>query len=410
MEKILVYKWKAYNYLDIISSFEKEGFEVEIIEKYLTNYDEDYEFAEVLMDKIKSGAYSFVFTVNYFALISEVCHDLDIPYVVWTCDSPLISMYHESVFYDTNFIFTFDKTHEIESKSMGVKNIFYLPLATNPDRMISTIKNFEKRKDCSERLNESLHGDVEEDKKYDNDISFVGSLYERNTYDKIYDTLPDYLKGYFDGIILLQSDLYGANMLEDALTPEILSELSQYFALEKSSEKSFSDLSVIFPTTVLGYKVARIQRINSLNALSQSKINVSIYSNSDVDVLSGVKYKGGLDYWTEMPLCFYYSKINLNFTIPNIKSGIPLRLFDILGARGFALTNYQAEVPEYFEDGKDLGIYYGKDDLVEKVKFYLTRDSLREKIRESGFEKVKKYHTVDARIGELLRTIKEYSV
>ena len=39
-----------------------------------------------------------VFTVNYFALITTVCAKLRIPYVVWTCDNPLISMYNRKVF------------------------------------------------------------------------------------------------------------------------------------------------------------------------------------------------------------------------------------------------------------------------------------------------------------------------
>lgn len=60
------------------------------------------------------------------------------------------------------------------------------------------------------------------------------------------------------------------------------------------------------------------------------------------------------------------SKINLNFTIPNIKSGIPLRVWDVLGAGGFLLTNYQAEIPYYFKEGEDLVCFDGIDDLCEK--------------------------------------------
>jgi spore maturation protein CgeB len=51
----------------------------------------------------------------------------------------------------------------------------------------------------------------------------------------------------------VQSDLYGSNILEPSLTPDILEELSEHYELEKSSEKSFSDLGLIFSTTTLGF-------------------------------------------------------------------------------------------------------------------------------------------------------------
>ena len=37
---------------------------------------------------------------------------------------------------------------------------------------------------------------------------------------------------------------------------------------------------------------------------------------------------------------FANSKVNLNITLRNIKTGIPLRALDIMGAGGFLLTNY----------------------------------------------------------------------
>ena len=41
---------------------------------------------------------------------------------------------------------------------------------------------------------------------------------------------------------------------------------------------------------------------------------------------------------------------------------------DILGAGGFLLSNYQPELAEYFEDGKEVVMYHSRADLVEKVQ------------------------------------------
>jgi spore maturation protein CgeB len=131
--KILVYRWKAYNYADIIANLQKLGHQVDELEYKLTNYDEDPEFETLLESEIQEAKqaeapYDFVFTVNYFACIAEVCETNQIFYVCWTCDNPLISMYHTSVFSPYNIIFTFDKSNELEFLSMGVQNMHYLNL------------------------------------------------------------------------------------------------------------------------------------------------------------------------------------------------------------------------------------------------------------------------------------------
>ena len=133
------------------------------------------------------------------------------------------------------------------------------------------------------------------------------------------------------------------------LTTDILEKLQEYFELEKS-EGSFSDLGLIFQTTVLGFKIAEVERRRALIELSK-RYHVNVYSNSDISDMLRIQYCGSVDYWSELPQVFRMSKINLNFTIPNIKSGIPLRVWDVLGAGGFLLTNYQAEIPYYFKEG-----------------------------------------------------------
>ena len=95
---ILIYKWKAYNYLDIYQTFLTMGYEVDVIEQHLPSYDEDAEFSARLYGLLQEKQYDFVFTVNYFGVISDTCEQFGIPYLSWSCDSPLISMYHQSVY------------------------------------------------------------------------------------------------------------------------------------------------------------------------------------------------------------------------------------------------------------------------------------------------------------------------
>ena len=384
-----MYRWKAYNYKDIKAAFEARGFLVDEVWQHLESYDIAPDFAEKLAKDLKAKRYDFVFTVNYFAVIAEVCHDLGIPYVSWSCDNPLISMHHNSVFYDTNIIFTFDRTNFLEFSGMGVKNIHHLPLCVDTKRIDALISD-------------------QDVTPYKNVVSFVGSLYERNSYDRIEPKLSDHLRGYFEAVMEIQSDLYGSSVVEESLTTDILAELSEYFTLEKS-EDSFSDLGLIFSTTTLGYKIAQIERKRGLKLLSK-KLPVTLYTGSDTSELLGVTYRGMVDYWSELPLVFYGSDINLNFTIPNIKSGLPLRIWDVLGSGGFLLTNFQAETPMYFTEGEDLVSFFGREDMVEKAIYYQKHDELRRRIAASGRKKVEEYHTYTARINEMLDVLKTYGI
>lgn len=393
---ILMYRWKAYNYRDIEQTFLLLGHTVDNIEQELGSYDVSPEFERVIEEKIRGTHYDMVFTVNYFPLISNVCERTGVKYVSWTCDNPLISMYHESVFHACNYIFTFDKTNYLEFRGMGVKHIWYLPLAVDTERMDALLG-------APEEAGRWKAAQDPEMRKYRGDVVFVGSLYERNSYDKIKNRLPEYLRGYFDAVMEAQLNISGANIVEPMLTTNILEQLQEYFQLEKS-EGSFSDLGLIFQTTVLGFKIAEIERRRALIELSKH-YRVNVYSNSDVSDLLRIQYCGSVDYWSEMPKVFRMSKINLNFTIPNIKSGIPLRIWDVLGCGGFLLTNYQAEIPYYFKEGEDLVCFDSLEDLCEKVGYYLEHEEERKRIAWNGYRKVREKHSYIERIHTILDTV-----
>ncbi|MCI8636224.1 MAG: glycosyltransferase [Eubacterium sp.] len=386
--RILVYRWKAYNYLDIFEAFSNLGYEYVTVEQDLECYDEDPEFEKQLTGLILQEKCDMVFTVNYFALITTVCTRLRIPYVVWTCDNPLISMYNRKVFENCNYFFTFDKTNFLEFTGMGVEHIWHLPLAVNTRRLDFVLEN-----------GTDLPA-------YQNEIAFVGSLYERNSYDMLRPELPGYLQGYFDAAIWAQQCINGGNILEEMLTVDILEQLQEYFKLEKSKD-SFSDLGLIFSTTVLGFKTAAEQRRRALIELAK-KYPVTIYSNSNTSELFRVRYGGSLDYWSEMPKVFYGSRINLNFTIPNIKSGLPLRIWDVLGCKGFLMTNFQAEIPYYFKHKEDLVCFESVEELTELAGYYLAHEEERRQIAENGYRKVCMLHTYERRITEMMEIVQRH--
>ena len=94
-----------------------------------------------------------------------------------------------------------------------------------------------------------------------------------------------------------------------------------------------------------------------------------------------------------MPWIFRNSKINLNMTIKPIRTGLPLRIFDILGCGGFCMTNYQEELEDLFRIGTDLEAYGSPEELEEKCAYYLTHEEERQRIAANGYRKAAESHT-----------------
>lgn len=411
--EIIIYRWKAYNYRDFIAALEKMGHTLDIFFYDIKDFDDDPDFFFYMEKQLKQKKYDLMMSINYFTVISNVCEKNKLPYISWNCDSMLLSMYHQSIFNQCNYIFTFDFAEVEKFKAMGVKHIFYLPLAVDIERLESVIRKEQKEKKQKEekkQKNEKKQKKTKDNKGQKTGISFVGNLYERNRYDMIEPMLPDYLRGYLEASLWAQLHISGGNLLPEMLTEEILIQLSEHFRLEKN-KKSFADLNLIFCSTVLGFKAANLERELYLNALSLSyKTDLELYTNSETKQLPFVQNKGKLDYWEEMPIVFHNSRINLNVTIPNILDGIPLRVFDILGCRGFCLTTYRKDLLRHFENGKDLVIFEGKEDLLQKVQYFLEHEEERKRIAEHGYQKVKKHHTYFVRLQQMFCILEEHGI
>lgn len=392
--KILFYQWNAYNLYDIRMAFEQLHHEVTMLTVPIDNPEEDAAYTQKLSKKLQEKRYDFLFSINFFPVLAEACHASNTLYVSWNCDSPLLAMYHDSIFYSTNVVYTFDRSNCEEFRQLGVTNIHHLPLAVNTERLSKQITHSSK-------------------KKYP--VSFVGSLYEKNSYDRIAAKLPSYLRGYLEGAMNAQMLISGGNLLENLLTDDIcmkLEEITQY----KKSKKSWANTRTLFASTVLGFKTASMERLQNLNTLSlhllrqssSSRDNVHLFTNNVTDNLPFVNLHGPVDYLLEMPQIFFDSKINLNMTIPNIKTGIPLRVWDILGSGGFLLSNYQVEFDTVFHVGTHLDIFEDSEELLDKTEFYLKHDQLRKKIAIEGYELVQKEHNYMIRMESFFDILKQY--
>ena len=105
---ILFYRYNSIYEPDMINIFEQLHNQVFSITQQMEGTIRDDECVELISDALKQASYNFVFTVNFFPVISEVCNIFRIPYVSWIVDCPVMELYSHSIRNQCNRIFLFD--------------------------------------------------------------------------------------------------------------------------------------------------------------------------------------------------------------------------------------------------------------------------------------------------------------
>lgn len=383
---ILFYRYGSICEPDIIASFKHLGFNItedtrEVYNKQLLPSD----CIKGLNELLKQDTYSFIFSINFFPSVSDVCNIWGIPYLCLIVDSPVLELFSTSLANPCNKVFLFDRQLYNDFHHINPDGIFHIPLATNVRDNYAT----------------ATMASAADRARFSSDISFIGSLYsEKCLYNQI--TLPEKMRGYVDGLIEAQLLVYGYNFIEECVTPELIEAFCKVRPeLINFPDSMKIDTKAVIAQHIISVKVAEQERLRYLKALSEH-FNVDLYTGSDTYSMPLIHNRGFAKTNTEMPIIFHQSKINLNLTAKSIRSGLSLRIFDVLGCEGFLITNYQAELPEHFNIGEDLEAYTSLDDLMGKCEYYLSHDKDRQEIAHNGFEKVKKYHTYDIRLTQML--------
>lgn len=390
-KRILLYDWGSNSQSDLQDALNirNENIEVYVCDLKWKSYDEDPQFMEQFEETLKRERIDFCLSFNFFPLIAKICAEHNLLYVSWIYDCPHNTLYSDTLKLNTNLIFTFDRLQMEQFRKKGVSQIYHLPLAVNVGRLDAMRAQVSK-----EELQQYFSADV----------SFVGSLYEDNFYRQI-SYLPPHLKGYLDGICRAQMQLYGIDLLDEVLDDTLLNQLQEYVVLSIDSGYSMT-YRESFCDNFLRKNISYLERTEALACLAEQYQTV-LYSNSHIKN-EKVIYRGSVNYRNQMPLVFMASALNLNLSIRSIRSGIPLRCLDIMGAGGVLVSNMQPELMEYFEEGVEWIGFGNIDELVDKAGFYLEREDLRRQIAVSGYRKVKAEFTYQHALQKIFHRVEQF--
>jgi spore maturation protein CgeB len=273
-----------------------------------------------------------------------------------------------------------DETFIPTLKEFGFKNILYLPHAFNPD------------------VFRPLNLDKEDLQRYQANISFVG--------DSLFNVSIPFEKFLKTKV----KDAITKKILEDAIRVLEENPLLRISSILKTLESSQGG-SVRFRDAItkqnmelfIEYTAASKYRLNHINVLSDFDIVVYGKGWEELPLKKGVMCRGIA--WQSEKV-YNASKINLNLTVPQLRSGLNTRPFEVLGCKAFLLSDYRRDLGRLFELGKEIAVFSNPSELKELAGYFLDHPKEREEIAEMGYSRALKDHTYKERMRNLIEEVK----
>ena len=350
------------------------GYEVEVFEgdtaSITISTDRLGEMLDVHLAGKPAGYYDFAISFNFFYIVSDICQKHALFYLSWIYDSPQAELYHRALHNPVNLIFVFDRSLLSRLRGLGRANLFYQPLAADTEGIAG------------------LQITEEDMSKYGRQISFVGHMYEDNHYNRTVGSMPTEVRNQMQTYLTQQLCRWEIKRPWPVLSKQA-TEYYKTLSPEGARQAYRMPLEEYFGCILLSRKLAEMERLTAIQRLA-AICPVTVFTNSRSDFLNMTEAEvlGPVDYSDQMRKVFHLSRINLNFTMPSIETGIPLRVMDIMSVGGFCLTNAQAEVEELFEVGKEIEVYHDLDELCGKCLYYLRHEDARLQIAMQGYQKV----------------------
>ncbi len=120
-------------------------------------------------------------------------------------------------------------------------------------------------------------------------------------------------------------------------------------------------------------------------------------------------YQGQLTF-DEVTEVYRKSKIVLNVATGNEDDPISianLRNFEATGVGTFVLSSHNKATVQLFKPNKEMVFFETKEEMLKKLRYYLSHERIREGIAHAGWQKTKKVHTYTSRMKELFLTVEK---
>ncbi len=389
MKKILYISTNEINIVDLPLVLKSMGYYVDCKTVSYSTKEYAKEKVKETIDYIVEYKAECVFSYDFSRITSDACLKMNIPYVSWVYDCPQVELYSLQAYYDTNYIFVFDRHQYHRLKELGIKNVFHMPLAIYADRVKIALSQINSKN------------------PYYN-LVFIGQLYHMEDNEKLISYLDDNSKILWDSIVSKNYMKWEANSSIHGSMNHAFVEFFRGFN-KNCDVINDSDISeqYYYEVAILSRYLAYRERTRILNNLCDF-VNVDFFTNDkylkdlrkDITIHPGISYS---DF--ELFKIYNRSRININISLHCIESGLSQRIYDVMASGGFMVSNYQEEIEEQFEIGEEIIIYHNEKELYDQVCYYLSHEDERKKVALKGQEKVFREHSYENRIYRIMSIV-----
>ncbi|WP_320170136.1 glycosyltransferase [Maridesulfovibrio sp.] len=338
-------------------------------------------FVEDLLKAVVDFKPDFALTVNHFGVdrqgrLTDLLLKLKLPLASWFVDNPHLILYRYSdVSPELTSIFTYDAGNLDIMREKGFRNVFYLPLATDPHRFVPGLKGR---------------------KEWRSEVSFVGN----SMVDAVRKTLHESgisgeLKKKYPGVAAefgTAEELSVEKFLAGAY-PEILKAMERF----KSDEQRLSFEALLTWEATRQYRLSCLKGTIGFNPLV-----VGDAGWKNLLGVSGWRYLPSLDYYDDLPAFYPMSKVSFNCTSRQMKGAVNQRIFDVPACGGFVLTDYREQMENLFEPGSEIIAYRNVDEIPQLLEKWLADAEGRSRISAAARRRIFAFHTYEHRMQDII--------
>jgi spore maturation protein CgeB len=137
-----------------------------------------------------------------------------------------------------------------------------------------------------------------------------------------------------------------------------------------------------------GWPSGALEHAEMVDVFASSRVNLNLSNSSEVPGLRA-RLRRLLDFHPPPP------------RPPQIKG----RNFEVPGCGGFLLTERVPHLERYFELDREVAVFDGVDDLLDKVGYWLAHEQERQRVADAGYRRVLAEHTYDHRFAAIFKEL-----
>lgn len=122
----------------------------------------------------------------------------------------------------------------------------------------------------------------------------------------------------------------------------------------------------------------------------------------------GRSYGGRSVYFQDFAKIVQCSKIFIAFdAVPQIRKSMSARTYTAIGCGAFYLCQYVEGIEEVFIPDKEIVTFRNDDEMIEKIRYYLSKEDKRKEIAMAGQKRVMSQYTYQHRLEEMMNILRK---